>query len=164
MVPSREKGQASAGVERMNWDLIFSLTNAIAMLGWVMLAVLPRKPWVLSAVLYVGVGLLCLIYLLLFVASLGGMVDPGQLFGTPEPDLLDYSIAGLRPLFLSDGGIVVAWTHYLAFDLFVGLWIAREADARRVGRLVQLPFLFLTLMAGPIGLLAWLGFRGLKAR
>ena len=64
---------------------------------------------------------------------------------------------------MSDGGIVIGWTHYLAFDLFVGLWIARDADDKGVGRLVQLPFLFLTLMAGPIGLLSWLGFRGTGA-
>ncbi|MEO7410647.1 MAG: ABA4-like family protein [Sphingomicrobium sp.] len=148
----------------MNWELIFSLTNAVALTGWVMLALLPRKPLVLSAVLYLGVGLLCLTYVALVVASLGGLVDPARLPGTPDPDLLDYSISGLRPLFLSDGGIVIGWTHYLAFDLFVGLWIARDADAKHVGRLAQLPFLFMTLMAGPIGLLAWLGFRGLRSR
>ena len=143
----------------MTWDTVFSLTNAIAMLGWVILAVVPRKPLALSAVLYLGVGLLCLAYFGLVAASLGGMLDQGRLPGTPEPDLLDYSIAGLRPLFMSDGGIVIGWTHYLAFDLFVGLWIARDADAKRVGRLVQLPFLFVTLMAGPVGLLSWLGLR-----
>ena len=148
----------------MNWDLIFSLTNAVALSGWVILAVRPRKPLALSVVLYLGVGLLCLAYFLLFVASIGGFVDPGRLSGTPEPNLLDYSIAGLRPLFMSDGGIVIGWTHYLAFDLFVGLWIARDADAKGVGRLVQLPFLFMTLMAGPIGLLAWLAFRGARSR
>lgn len=144
----------------MNWDLVFSLTNAVAMLGWVMLAVLPRRPLTLSAILYLGVGLLCLVYFLLFVALFGNVVDPIRLPATPEPNLLDYSIEGLRPLFMSDGGIVIGWTHYLAFDLFVGLWIARDADAMGVGRLVQLPFLFVTLMAGPIGLLTWLAFRG----
>ncbi|MES2902572.1 MAG: ABA4-like family protein [Pseudomonadota bacterium] len=148
----------------MNWDQMFSLTNAVAMIGWLILAVLPRRPLALSAVLYLGVGLLCLAYFLLIAGSLSGFIDSGRLPGTPEPNLLDYSIAGLRPLFMSDGGIVIGWTHYLAFDLFVGLWIARDADAKRVGRLAQLPFLFLTLMAGPIGLLAWLGIRGIVGR
>ncbi len=148
----------------MNWDLIFSLANAVALAGWILLAVLPRRPLVLSTVLYLGVGLLCLVYFLLFIVSIGGLVDPHRLPGTPEPNLLDYSIAGLRPLFLSDGGIVIGWTHYLAFDLFAGLWIARDADAKGIGRLVQLPFLFMTLMAGPIGLLAWLSFRGIRSR
>ena len=67
-------------------------------------------------------------------------------------------------MFMSDGGIVIGWAHYLAFDLFVGLWIARDADAKGVGRLVQLPFLFITLMAGPIGLLFWLMFRGIRVK
>ncbi|MEO0908688.1 MAG: abscisic acid-deficient protein Aba4 family protein, partial [Pseudomonadota bacterium] len=37
--------------------------------------------------------------------------------------------------------------HYLAFDLFVGLWIARDADAKSISRLVQAPILLATLMA-----------------
>lgn len=148
----------------MSWDAIFGLTNAITMIGWILLAVLPRRPLTLSLVLYLAVGLLCLIYLIVFIALFGNLVDPARMGGAPEPELLDYSIAGLRPLFMSDGGIVIGWTHYLAFDLFVGLWIARDADAKSVGRLVQLPFLFLTLMAGPIGLLLWLGFRGTRSR
>lgn len=146
----------------MNWEMIFALTNAVALLGWVVLAVSPRKPLILSTILYLGVGLLCLVYLALFITLFGNLADPLRVAGSPEPDLLDYSISGLRPLFMSDGGIVIGWTHYLAFDLFVGLWIARDADSKGVGRLVQLPFLFLTLMAGPIGLLSWLGFRGLR--
>lgn len=146
----------------MNWEMIFALTNAVALLGWVVLAVSPRTPLVLAAILYLGVALLCLVYLALFIALFGNLVDPLRVAGSPQPDLLDYSISGLRPLFMSDGGIVIGWTHYLAFDLFVGLWIARDADARGVGRVTQLPFLFLTLMAGPIGLVSWLGFRGLR--
>ena len=144
----------------MNWDLIFSLTNAVAMLGWVMLAVLPRKPVILSSVLYLGVGLLCLAYFAMFVAFMVGPAEVTRLPGSPEPNLPEYSVDGIRVLFLSDGGIVTGWTHYLAFDLFVGLWIARDADARGVGRLAQLPFLVATLMAGPVGLLSWLAYRG----
>ena len=148
----------------MNWDLAFSLTNAVAMAGWVMLAALPRKPLTLSLVLYLCIGLLCLAYFLLFVALFGNLVDPQRLPGTAKPDLLDYSVAGLRPLFMSDGGIVIGWTHYLAFDLFVGLWVSRDADAKGFSRWVQLPVLFLVLMAGPIGLLVWLMVRERRAR
>lgn len=94
-----------------------------------------------------------------FLALFGGLADPARLPGAGVPDLLDYSIGGLRALFMSDGGIVLGWTHYLAFDLFAGLWIARDADRRGVSRLGQLPFLFATLMAGPIGLISWLSSR-----
>ena len=148
----------------MSWPALFGLTNIIAMAGWAMLAFLPRGPKLFSIVLYVGVALLCLAYAAMFVALFGGFVDPLRVAGAAEPDLMDYSIPGLRALFMSDGGIVLGWTHYLAFDLFVGLWIARDADATGISRLVQLPVLFMTLMAGPIGLLLWLMIREQRAR
>ena len=62
-------------------------------------------------------------------------------------------------MFRSEGAIVVGWTHYLALDLFAGLWIARDADRRGAGRLVQGPFLLATFMAGPAGLFSWLVVR-----
>ena len=148
----------------MNWDAIFSFINIVALLGWVMLAVWTRAPRTFSIVLNLAVGLLCLTYAILFILLIANLVDPGKIPGATDPDLLDYSVAGLRPLFLSDAGIVIGWTHYLAFDLFVGRWIASDADAKGVNRIAQLPFLFVTLMAGPIGLLAWLLFRQTRKR
>lgn len=135
------------------WDTLFRLTNIVALGGWLLLAFVPRRPAVLSAVLYLGVALLCAAYAAMFIALVTGSVDPGRT-GAAKP--FEYSIAGIRALFAADGGVVTGWTHYLAFDLFTGLWIARNADAKRFGRLWQLPILFATFMAGPIGLLAWL--------
>ena len=146
------------------WATLFTLTNAVAFLGWAGLAFLPRRPAVHSLILYVGVGILCLAYAAMFIALFGGLADPARVAGAGAPDLTDYSIPGLRALFMSDGGIVLGWTHYLAFDLFIGLWIARDADAKGFSRLAQLPLLFATLMAGPIGLVIWLAVRERRAR
>ena len=146
------------------WATLFTLTNAVALIGWAALAFLPRRPAVHSLVMYAGVAMLCLAYAAMFIALFGGFADPARVAGAGEPDLTDYSVEGLRALFMSDGGIVLGWTHYLAFDLFVGLWIARDADNKGFSRLAQLPFLFLTLMAGPIGLLLWLMLRERRAR
>ena len=148
----------------MNWDFLFGFTNAVALMGWVILAALPRGPKTMALVMYGGVAMLCLVYAVMFVLLFGNLVDPGRVAGAPAADLSDYSVAGIRALFASDGGIVIGWTHYLAFDLFVGLWIAKDADHKGFSRLVQLPFLFATLMAGPIGLLAWLVTREARAR
>ena len=146
------------------WATLFTLTNAIALIGWAALAFLLRRPAVHSLIMYAGVAMLCLAYAAMFIALFGGFADPARVPGAGEPDLTDYSVEGLRALFMSDGGIVLGWTHYLAFDLFVGLWIARDADNKGFSRLAQLPFLFLTLMAGPIGLLLWLMLRERRAR
>lgn len=146
------------------WDSFFVLVNVVAMAAWAMLAFLPRRPIVMAMVLFMGVGLLCFAYGLMIVGMHTGMIDASRLPGAPPPNFLDYNIAGLRNLFMSDGGVVLGWTHYLAFDLFVGQWIARDADNKGFHRLVQLPFLFLTLMAGPVGLLLWLLVRERRAR
>lgn len=146
------------------WDSIFALVNVVALTAWAMLFFLPRKPIIMAMVLFFGVGLLCLSYVLMILGMHGGLLDANRLPGTPPPNFLDYNIAGLRNLFMSDGGVVMGWTHYLAFDLFVGQWIARDADNKGFHRLVQLPFLFLTLMTGPVGLFLWLLVRERRAR
>jgi hypothetical protein len=143
----------------MGWDSIFGLTNAIAILGWLILWFAPRRPLTLSIVMYAGVALLCFIYIASFAALLSGAAGQGN--GAAG---FTYDIPGIRALFASDAGIVIGWTHYLAFDLFVGLWIARDADAKGFSRLIQFPFLFATLMAGPLGLFLWLAVRERRAR
>lgn len=148
----------------MNWDFLFGFTNTIAFAGWLALALLPRGPKVMAAVLYAGVAILCLAYAVMFVALFGNFADSARVAGAAVPDLTDYSVDGLRLLFMSDGVIVLGWTHYLAFDLFVGLWIAKDADHKGFSRLFQIPFLFATLMAGPIGLFLWLMVRERRAR
>ena len=146
----------------MNWDTIFSLVNGWALLAWLLLWFGPRKPLALSAVMYLGVGLLCLIYTVLIVGLVSGGIDGGGPAGSTTPNL--FTLAGVMALFDAPGGAVVGWTHYLAFDLFTGLWIARDADAKGFNRIVQFPFLFLTFMVGPVGLLLWLIVRERRAR
>ncbi|NNM77172.1 DUF4281 domain-containing protein [Sphingomonas sp. ID1715] len=143
------------------WQSLFGLTNGIALIAWAVLILAPRRPLPLTLVLYAGVGLLCLIYTALFVSLLAGWIDPVRDGAAPA---FDYSVKGLRAFFMSDGGIVVGWTHYLALDLFTGLWIARDGGAKGIGRLVQAPVLFATFMAGPLGLLCWLALREPAAR
>jgi hypothetical protein len=146
------------------WESLFSLTNFVAVIAWALLLLAPRRPLTYSTILYAGVGLLCLAYAAMLVALVTRLVDAGSVPGAGPFDPADYSIEGLRKLFLSDGGLVTGWTHYLAFDLFVGLWISRDADAKGFSRLVQAPILLLTFLAGPIGLLIWLAIRERRAR
>ena len=148
----------------MIWQTLFSLTNLVAVIAWALLLFAPRRPLTHSAILYAGVGLLCLTYTVLLVLLIGKLVDPVAVPGAAPFDIADYSIDGLRKLFLTDAGIVVGWTHYLAFDLFVGVWIARDADNKNFSRLLQAPILLLTFLAGPLGLFLWLAIRERRAR
>ena len=148
----------------MSWETIFSITNVIAVLGWAILLLSPRGPKSMALVLYLGVGLLCFAYVAMIVGMHLGSIDAARPAGAPPPDFTDYSVSGLQNLFMSDGGLVLGWTHYLAFDLFVGQWIAKDADNKGVSRIAQVPVLLLTFLAGPVGLLIWLFVRERRAR
>lgn len=138
----------------MNWDQIFGLANGYAMVWWIVLAGAPRTDRNSIAVLLGGVGLLAFAYAILLIGILGGIIPDG---GGGDVDFT--TLAGVRSIFASDVGATVGWIHYLALDLFAGLWIARNATANEISRWVQLPILFLTLMAGPAGLLLYLALR-----
>ena len=144
------------------WHGMFTFTNLLALAAWVVLVFLPRTPFARSAVMYLGAGLLCLLYTLCFALFLSGTVDNAVIPGAGQPGAS--SIEGVRALFMSDGGVVIGWTHYLAFDLFIGQWISRDADAKGFSRIAQAPVLLLTFLVGPVGLLTWLIVRERRAR
>ncbi|QIG53391.1 DUF4281 domain-containing protein [Altererythrobacter sp. BO-6] len=144
----------------MNWDAIFGAANLLALISWAALILLPRWPALLSALLYLVVGLLSMLYAGILIGLMTGWVDPG---GSMEGGNFS-SIEGVQALFAAKGGLTLGWVHYLAFDLFVGIWIARDADAKGFSRFIQAPILLATFMAGPLGLFAWLVLREGRAR
>jgi len=144
------------------WEQLFGIANLVAMLAWLVLVLAPRKPVVMKALFYGPVLLFAIGYSVGLVGVLSGLIPTGD-------GEVDFStIEGVRSIFASDAGVTIAWVHYLAFDLFVGIWIARNADALGLhdlkGRIIQAPILFFTFMAGPLGLLLYLILRSvLKA-
>jgi Domain of unknown function (DUF4281) len=126
-------------------DLAFRAGNLLALASWVGLALSPpSRRWTPRVWQLTGLGvplLLALGYVALLLAHWG----PGG-FG---------SLAELRQLFERPGLLAAGWLHYLAFDLFVGTWIARDAARRGLPHGAVLPCLALTFMVGPAGLLAY---------
>lgn len=123
-------------------DALFLAANTTALAAWVTIIFLPRRRILRRLVQVLAIGGLCLAYTALiqvhFFTVLGGgfasLVAVQRLFAAPE-----VALAG--------------WLHYLAFDLFVGLWIAGRADTLAMSRWLQAPVLGVTFMFGPIGLL-----------
>jgi ABA DEFICIENT 4-like len=123
-------------------DFIFQTAGQLAMLGWVMLLLLPRKwPFVLSITGWVIPALISIPYsALILVAFLGA--DGG--FG---------SFADVKSLFQDDRLLLAGWLHYLAFDLVIGTLVARQADEMKISRILQTPLLIMCFMLGPFGFL-----------
>lgn len=131
-------------------DLLFSLANAVALLGWLALAVSPPSArWAATVWRVTGRGLpllFSLVYVPLIATNLGG--EGG--FG---------SIAEVQQLFAVPGVLLAGWVHYLAFDLFVGTWIAERSARLGLPHALVLPLLLLTFLFGPAGLLAFVLLR-----
>lgn len=140
----------------MPWETVFSLANLWVLPFWIMLAFGPRSLLTGRVILLGGIAPLAIVYAVILPLIMTGAVDAVG----PESGPVDFTtLAGIMALFDSKGGTTIGWIHYLAFDLFVGLWVARNSDRYGFGRLVQIPILFFVLMAGPLGLALYLLLR-----
>jgi hypothetical protein len=148
----------------LNWQAIFAVTNAIALIGWLLLLLAPRRPLTLSLVLYVAVGLLCLIYAVLLIALLGAPVDPVPAPGAKPASLADYSVRGLAPCSPAMGRLPSAGPTIWRSTSSPACGSRATRDGKGVGRLLQAPVLLATYLAGPLGLLIWLVAREPLAR
>ena len=125
-------------------ETIFAIVNVWILPGWLLLLFAPSWKFTGKLVFYLIVLVLAVAYAWLLLSDIGSF-DPeaGSTLG-------NISVAFGNPRVA-----LIGWIHYLAFDMLAGLAIAM--DARRVGVnrfLMALP-LFLTLMAGPFGLLLY---------
>lgn len=128
---------------------VYRLMNLTPLLWWLTMIVAPKwrvtRALTTSRGLFAGLGLFYSAFLLKAITEEG---PPN--YGTYEQ--------GPRRLFKSNAGLLAGWAHYLAFDLFVGVWMYRTGLAEK--RSTRLPLL-LTFVAGPLGLLYFLVQRGL---
>lgn len=123
-------------------DTVFQTANTVALLSWIALIALPRWEALLAGLVYGVVAALCAVYAGLIFAA----------FFTVEGGGFD-SVDAVAALFENRWLLVAGWLHFLAFDLFIGVWIARRSDAIGLSRLAQAPILVAAFMLGPLGLL-----------
>ncbi len=143
----------------MPWEQIFSVANTWALICWVILAFAPRPGWLQRGLFLGGSGLLAMAYAVLIIGLLSGSFDGGTVIAGGSGGMDFTTLPGVQSIFMSQGGATIGWIHYLAFDLFVGIWVARNADSLNISRILQVPVLFFTFMAGPFGLVLYLILR-----
>jgi len=138
----------------MDLDLVFLVVNYGVMPAWLLLALAPRWRGTQRVVHSALVPLL--------LGTAYGLL----LFTDPHgsPDGSFFTLDGVMAIFTSRQTVIACWIHYLIFDLFVGAWEVRDAMRRGIRHLWVVPCLGLTLMFGPLGLLAYLVLRATKAR
>ena len=73
------------------------------------------------------------------------------------------SLADLRIAFERDLVLLLAWVHYLSFDMVVGMWEYRDARKHGLSWWAVGPCMAGTLMFGPFGMLAYVVLRRVMA-
>jgi hypothetical protein len=135
----------------MTIDSVFAVCNLLAVAGWLPLILLPRARW--TGVVAGRVVPLVLAGVYVIVVGLNWAGHAGGFS----------SLEGVAELFSNRWLLLAGWVHYLAFDLFVGTWEARDAAKREVPHLLVVPCLALTFLFGPAGLLCYFAVRSGRA-
>ena len=137
----------------MSPEQAFSITNTVAILCWLLLAVLPGRRWVTEIVTGKVVPMLFAVFYIAIVATT---------FGSSEGSFS--TLGGVATLFANPWLLLAGWLHYLAFDLLIGTWEARDARERHIPHILLVPCLFMTLMFGPAGWLLYMTLRAVRSR
>ncbi len=125
---------------------LFQIANPVALLGWIVLIisiVLKRPVWrdqLAGRFWPLGLSAVYSALILFFFFKAPGGFD---------------SLANVQLLFTSEWAALAGWIHYLAFDLFVGTWIARQVMEQGMSRLLLILLLPVTFMFGPMGFLGF---------
>ncbi|MEM6430723.1 MAG: ABA4-like family protein [Deinococcota bacterium] len=129
-------------------ESLFNFLNLVPLPVWFSMMFFPKARFtermVMSYWIYIGLGAVYTLSLLYSMTQGGGV---------------DLSFNGLRVGLTNEWGFVTGWTHYLALDLFVGVWIFRDA---KYWGIRTTWYLLVTLFAAPLGLALYLFVRERK--
>lgn len=139
----------------MDLERLFSICNALAMTGWLLLIV---------SVLFDWRGLRRLVPGLLIPLGLSVPYVALMVKGFPGAEGGFSSLDQVAALFRSREMLLAGWIHYLAFDLLVGVLLARENEKVGIPRLLMIPVFAATFLFGPAGFLAFHALRGIVGR
>ncbi|MBD2655002.1 MULTISPECIES: ABA4-like family protein [Synechocystis] len=124
-------------------ELIFNVSNLGVLPFWALMILLPGWQGTQKVMQsFIPLALLAVVYLLLFINSLGS---------TSAAALASPELGVIAQAFSDPSIMAVGWIHYLVMDLFVGRWIYWQG--RETG-IWTTHSLILCLFAGPIGLLS----------
>jgi len=129
---------------------VFGLSNLLILPFWLLMVLAPTwsvtrrvvaSPWIVAPP--------CVLYLITLLPVAGLVL----------PELIQPVQARIMSLLGTPTGTTLAWTHFVAFDLFVGRWIYGDSRDRRYSPWWVSPLLVVTLLVGPVGLLVYLAAR-----
>ncbi|MGA5562170.1 ABA4-like family protein [Streptomyces platensis] len=139
----------------MTTPTLFDLAFTLAAPFWALLILAPGWRWTDR----IAASPLPMVPVLAVYVALAVPVFPQLWAAVSRPDL-----AGFQELLRLGGGAGAIWAQVIAWDLFVGQWMYREARELSIHPLVMGPLLLLTVLLSPLGVLLFLALRAVARR
>ncbi|MBN1210891.1 MAG: DUF4281 domain-containing protein [Myxococcaceae bacterium] len=132
----------------MRAETLFQIVSLGVAPAWLLLVFAPRWKWTQRIVHSAS------------ILAVLGVIHLSTVLAADFPEGANgMTLQGAMRMFTDPMGMVACWTHYLAFDLFVGAWEVRDAQRHKLPHLAVVPCLVLTYMLGPTGFLLYLALR-----
>lgn len=137
----------------MSADTLFRISSSLALIGWILLLAFHKTLWIGKVLTGTIITIFALMYTGLIATNLGAF----------QADSFN-SLNNIESLFRNRYALLAGWIHYLAFDLFTGIFIVNDARKNGIGFWPLLPCLFFTFMLGPFGLFLYIVLRWYQTR
>ena len=133
----------------LSFENIYLIANFGVIPFWLLLIILPNHP-VTNFFVHSIIAPLLLASAYGFVAYNifleGNILDSFELYS---------GLDGIYSMFSNESFLLIFWIHFLAINLFLGAWIARDSHKYMTPRFFVIIALTLTYFTGPIGLLLY---------
>jgi hypothetical protein len=130
----------------------FLLSNLLVLPFWILMILAPHWGWTRRIMRARWAPMIpAAAFVVLLVPEIDDLLS---LFMRPD-------LAILAGILEKPQGAIVAWLHFLAFDLFVGRWAYLDGRERGIPALIMSPVLTLVMLLGPVGYVAHMGVRAL---
>ncbi len=130
----------------MIYETIFNIFNSGILFFWILLLVFPKKVFTQKIIAFPWVPLVIAIGYVYFLSTTTGTfsADFSSLYGLTE------MFQNAKPR-----GVAAGWLHYLAFDFWVGCWMLKNSQEKRVKHVWMILPLICTFMLGPLGIILY---------
>ncbi len=130
---------------------LFNLITVAPLVVWISMILFPKtlftQRMIMSYWIYIVFGALYALLALAFLAT--------------EFNLTGLDLNSLKQMLSSDWGLLALWTQLMSFNLFIAVWIFRDA---KYWGIKTLPYLLLAFLAAPLGLAIYLFIRQRKSK
>ena len=130
----------------MLYETIFNIFNSGILFFWILLLVFPKKVFTQKVIAFPWVPLVIAIGYVYFLSTTTGIfsADFSSLYGLTE------MFQNAKPR-----GVAAGWLHYLAFDFWVGCWMLKNSQEKRVKHVWMILPLICTFILGPLGIILY---------